>query len=69
MRITGTHMDELMDGLAQGQPAPQTSLQNAVLVRPASTAPNALSSKIVESEASESSSVTRTLCHLEPMPC
>ncbi len=36
MRITGTHMDELMDGLAQGQPAPQTSLQNAILVRLAS---------------------------------
>ncbi|CAL5224096.1 g6725 [Coccomyxa viridis] len=31
MRITGTHMDELMDGLSQGQPAPQTSLQNAIL--------------------------------------
>ena len=36
MRITGTHMDELMDGLSQGQPAPQTSIQNAILVRLAS---------------------------------
>lgn len=33
MRITGTHMDGLMDGLAQGQQDPQTPLQNAVLVR------------------------------------
>ena len=34
-RITGTHMDGLMDGLAQGQPDSQTSLQNAILVWPA----------------------------------
>ena len=33
MRITGTHMDGLMDSLSQGQQTPQTSLQNAILVR------------------------------------
>ena len=33
MRITGIHMDGLMDGLSQGQQTPQTSLQNAILVR------------------------------------
>ena len=33
MRITGTHMDGLMDGLSQGQQTPQSSLQDAILVR------------------------------------
>ncbi len=51
MRITGTHMDELMDGLSQGQPAPQTSLQNAILVCLASPAQSAFSSRMSWTQA------------------
>ncbi len=32
IRITGTQMDGLMDGLSQGDQIPQSSLQNAILV-------------------------------------